>query len=337
MGHATRCLPIIQALIDNGFEPVLASDGNALLLLQNEFPFLKSYTLPSYHIKYSKSGKNLKFKLLLSVPSIFFAVKKERKIIAKLIKKENIKGVISDNRFGVFSPKIPSVYITHQLNVLSGNTTFYTSKIHQKIIKKFTECWIPDVAFEPNFSGDLGHFQNTSFNLKYIGILSRFKISKAQIKYNLLVLLSGPEPQRTILENKLLIELQTYKGNILFVRGVLSNSIKISAPNNFEIIDYLGTKSLEKAINQSNLVLARSGYSTIMDLAVLGKKAYFIPTPGQFEQQYLAESIEKKEIAPFSKQQDFTLKKLDEVKKYSGFSICKSNVDLNLFSLFKGE
>lgn len=337
MGHATRCVPIIQALIDDGFEPVLASDGNALLLLQNEFPFLKSFTLPSYHIKYAKSGKNLKFKLLLSMPSIFFAVKREQNVVSKIIEKENIKGVISDNRFGVFSPKIPSVYITHQLNVLSGNTTFYTSKIHQKIIKKFNECWIPDVAFEANFSGYLGHLKNKSPNLKYIGILSRFKISKVQIKYSLLVLLSGPEPQRSILEKKLLIELQTYTGNILFVRGVFSNSIKISAPNNFEIIDYLGTKALEKVIKQSNLVLARSGYSTIMDLAVLGKKAYFIPTPGQLEQLYLAKSLEKKGIAPFSKQQDFTLKKLDEVKNYSGFSICKSKVDLDLFSLFKGE
>ena len=337
MGHATRCVPIIQALIDDGFEPVLASDGNALLLLQKEFPFLKSYTLPSYNIKYSKTGKNLKFKLLLSVTSILLAVRKEKNIVSKLIKNENIEGVISDNRFGVFSTKIPSVYITHQLNVLSGRTTFITSKTHQKIIAKHKECWVPDFETEPTFSGNLGHLGNNSFKLKYIGILSRLKPSKVQIKYNLLVLLSGPEPQRTMLENKLLFELQNYKGNILFVRGILSNSTKISAKNNIEIIDYLGTEALEKAINESDLVLARSGYSTIMDLAVLGKKAFFIPTPGQFEQEYLAESIEGKGIAPFSKQKDFNLKKLDETENYSGFSPCKTKIDLNLFSLFKGE
>lgn len=337
MGHATRCVPIVQALIDDGFEPVLASDGNALLLLQKEFPFLKSYTLPSYHIKYSKCGKNLKFKLLLSMPSIISAVIKEKKVVTHLVEKEHIKGIISDNRFGVFSAKMPSVYITHQLNVLSGKTTSITSKTHQRVIEKYNECWVPDIETEPNFSGDLGHLQYNSFNLKYIGILSRLKPSKVQIKYNLLVLLSGPEPQRTLLENKLLMELKNYTGTVLFVRGILNKCKKTATPNNFEIIDYLGTEALEKAINESDLVLARSGYSTIMDLAVLGKKAFFIPTPGQFEQEYLAESIERKGIAPFSKQQDFTLKKLNEIENYNGFSRSKTKIDLNLFNLFKSE
>ncbi|WP_240665637.1 glycosyltransferase [Lutibacter sp. HS1-25] len=334
MGHATRCVPIIYALINSGFEPILASDGNALLVLQKEFPTLKSYTLPSYNIKYTKSGKNLKFKLLLSVPFIYAAVKKEQQFVTNLIASEGICGVISDNRFGLFNAKIPTVYITHQLQVLSGATSFLTSKIHQKVISKYTQCWVPDFEGNSNYSGILTHLKTDFPNIKYVGVLSRLKQFKTAIKYDLLVLLSGPEPQRTILEKKLLFELKSYKGAVLFVQGVPNTSTSVNFNKNIEIVDYLETEVLEKAINQSRLVLARSGYSTIMDLAVLGKKAFFIPTPGQFEQVYLAESLQEKRIAPFSEQANFKLANLNEVENYTGFTSCKTAIDLNLFSLF---
>ncbi len=306
-------------------------------MLQKEFPLLRSYKFPTYNIKYSKSGKNLKFKLLLSIPSVISAVKKEHKLVAQLINKENIAGIISDNRFGVYSSKIPSVYITHQLNVLSGKTTGITSKTHQKIIKNFNECWVPDFKDEPSFSGNLGHLETHDFNLKYIGVLSRFKYEKREILNNLLVLLSGPEPQRTLLEEKLLIELKNYKGKVLFVRGVLDNSSNLKVSNNFKIINYLLSKNLEKAINQSEIVIARSGYSTIMDLAICGKKAFFIPTPGQFEQEYLAKKLNDKLIAPSIKQHEFTFEKLKEIDNYQGFKKSVSTIDLDLFKLFEGK
>lgn len=271
------------------------------------------------------------------MPSVILAVNKEKKIVSQLIEKESIKGIISDNRFGVYSNKIPSVYITHQLNVLSGKTTFITSKTHQSIIQKFDECWVPDIEFEGNLSGKLGHLENHPFNLKYIGVLSRFKQQKLAVKYDLLVLLSGPEPQRSLLENKLLNELKNYNGTIFFVRGVLKNQTKITAPSNFKIVDYLLTEDLQKIINESEMVLARSGYSTIMDLAVLGKKAFFIPTPGQFEQEYLAKRICDNSIASFSNQQEFKLKNLMDLSTFSGFKTYKTAINLDLFSLFHGK
>ena len=337
MGHATRCIPIINALLKANYEPVLTSDGDALLLLQKEFPFLKSVELPSYNISYPKNGKNLKFKLFLQLPAIILAVIKERKIVAQLIEKEHISGIISDNRFGVFSKKVPSVYMTHQLKVFSGKTTFITSKIHQHFIKKFYECWVPDEEGIPNFSGALGHLKKSRFNLKYIGVLSRFQPKEIEMKYDLLLLLSGPEPQRTLLENKLLKQLQHFKGKILMVRGVLNNTAKINASDNFNIINYLLANELEEAINQSKVVIARSGYSTIMDLAVLGEKAFFIPTPGQFEQEYLAKILQEKLIAPYANQDEFTLAKLAQLDKYSGFKKVYSTVDLKLFKLFEGK
>ena len=303
-------------------------------MLQKEFPFLKSYTLPSYNIKYTKSSKNLKFKLLLSIPSILLAVKKEKEITAKILAKENIVGIISDNRFGVYNAKIPSIYITHQLNVLSGNTTFITSKVHQKIIQKFTECWVPDNEDISNLSGKLGHLNNSKFPIKYVGVLSRFQNKEIAVKYNLLVLLSGPEPQRTLLEVKLINELKAFKGAVLFVRGVFDDANKLVMQNNFKVVNYLLSNQLEEVVNASDVVIARSGYSTIMDLAVLGKKAFFIPTPGQFEQEYLAKRLMENGIAAYTTQEKFKLNQLDKIDSFSGFKAGKSIFNLDFFKLF---
>ena len=209
LGHATRCIPIIDALIDHNYEPIIASDGAALVLLKKEFPTLICLELPSYDIQYSKYGFLMKWQLFKSIPKLLNAIKKEKKAVQNIIKIYHIKGVISDNRFGVYStnPHISSVYITHQLHVFSGITTWLTSKLHQKIINKHQECWVPDFEYQPNLTGNLGHIENGKLKLKYLGPLSRFTKSKSSSLYSLMVLLSGPEPQRTFLEEIILSEL----------------------------------------------------------------------------------------------------------------------------------
>ncbi|MFO7673892.1 MAG: glycosyltransferase, partial [Lutibacter sp.] len=184
---------------------------------------------------------------------------------------------------------------------------------------------------------ELGHLKKHHLNLKYLGILSRFQPKKLEIKHDLLLLLSGPEPQRTLLEKKLLLELKDFKGKILMVRGVLKSPSEIMASDNFKIVNYLLANELEQAINQSNLVIARSGYSTIMDLAALGKKAFFIPTPGQFEQEYLAKRLQENLVAPYAKQDEFTKAKLSDLTNFSGFRKAQSTVDLKWFKLFEGK
>ena len=327
LGHATRCIPIINALIKEGFEPILAGDGDSLKLLQKEFSELKAYQLPSYNIQYTKKGENLKYKLLLDAPRVFKAVKKEQQFIAEIIEKENINGIISDNRFGVRSDTIPSVYITHQINVLSGNTTFFSSKFHQKIISKFDECWVPDFQGKGNLAGELSHFNNQNLNLKYIGPISRFDhinpskwlSGSERKKYDIMVLLSGPEPQRGLLEKKLLKELDFYSGKVIFVRGIISDKEILSKNPNIEIANFLMQKDLQKAILESKIIISRSGYSTIMDLKKLNTKAFFIPTPGQYEQEYLAKYLKQQNIAPYSSQKNFKLNLLEKDEKYSGF------------------
>lgn len=340
IGHATRCVPIINSLQTTGFRPIIASDGDALQYLQKEFPNLKSYTLPSNNIQYTKNGKFLKLKLLFQIPKILTTIRQEKKLVEQIIEKEQISGIISDNRFGVRSTKIPSVYLTHQITVMSGLTTFFTSYFHQKIIKKFDECWVPDFKDKPRLSGKLATLKSHKLNLKYIGILSRFKINKStplqtevNPKHEILVLLSGPEPQRTILENKLIDEFSTTQKQVLFIRGIISDTTKLKNNKNITFVNFLHKTELEKAINESDLIISRSGYSTIMDLAVLQKKAFFIPTPGQTEQEYLAKHLKKLKIANFSKQKDFKITDLKRSRNYNGFTAIeyKTNFPFEIF------
>ena len=339
LGHATRCIPIINELIAHNFEPIIASDGEALLLLKKEFPNLMTFELPSYHIKYPKNGNLLKVKLLFRGFKILKAIYNERRRTAAIITSHHIDGIISDNRMGVFSKAIPSAYVTHQLNVLSGSTTFLSSKLHHFFIKKFNQCWVPDINEAPNVSGKLGHLKHSKFNLKYLGILSRFEKIEMPNTYNLLVLLSGPEPQRSIFEKILLTELKDYNGKVLFVKGKIETEQKTVIKDNITIVNFMKSKALQLAINQSDLILCRSGYTSIMDLAKLEKKAFFIPTPGQFEQEYLAERLEQLNFIPMCKQRHFNLKQLDRAYNCKGLSFFNKNtIDFKLlFRLFDSK
>ena len=335
LGHATRCIPIINALIGHGFEPVIASDGNALELLKKEFPTVETFELPSYHINYPKKATRFKLKLIKDSPLLLKTIKKEKNLVAELVESEHISGIISDNRFGVNYKAIPSVYITHQLRVLSGNTTWLSSKWHQKIISKFDECWVPDHEGCKNLSGTLGHNKGYKHPVKYIGPLTRFKKYDLKIKYDLMVLLSGPEPQRSLLEDKLLNDLKHFKGEVIFIKGKIESQQKIKKSDHLMEYNFMTSKELEIAINESDLILSRSGYTTIMDLAQLEKKAFFIPTPGQFEQEYLANKMSREGIAPFVNQNGFDIKMLSYAQNYTGFQAQDYSIDCeNLFSLF---
>lgn len=336
LGHAARCIPIIHFLKKNNYTPLIASDGVALSFLKTEFPDIQTIELPSYNISYSKYGFLLKWKLMGSFFSVYKAVKEEQRIIASIVEKENLVGVISDNRFGVVNKTVPSVYITHQLNVFSGFLTFFSSKFHQFIISKFDACWVPDSKGEHSLSGELIQINNPKVSISYLGNVSRFLFEKKKKKYDILILLSGPEPQRSMFEELLVGELSTYKGRVLFVRGVLDSSTISSTNKNIEFVNYLQSKSLNEAINTSEIIISRSGYSTIMDLAKLNKKAFFVPTPGQPEQEYLAKYLKQKKIAPFSKQEQFNLSDISAIKNYSGFiNNYPTELNVELLRVFK--
>ena len=338
LGHATRCIPIINALERNGFTPIIASDGVALALLKKEFPHLLALELPSYNIEYPKKASDFLWKMIKNTPTALMAMRHEKKLTEKWISEHQLCGIISDNRLGVHSKKIPSVFITHQLTVLSGNITWLSSKMHEYYIRKFDECWIPDTKESLNLSGKLGHLKNTTLKLKYIGVLSRLRKLDLPIVYNLMIILSGPEPQRTMLEEKLISELPDYKGSVVFIKGKIESEQSVTIKDNITFYNFMQTDQLEKTFNESEMVLCRSGYTTIMDLAKLEKKAFFIPTPGQFEQEYLAEKYHKEGILPMATQEQFKMESVYSVDLYTGLPKIKSDINWEeLFALFERE
>tara|TARA_B100002051_G_C16704925_1_gene623179 strand:+ start:150 stop:1271 length:1122 start_codon:yes stop_codon:yes gene_type:complete len=340
LGHATRCIPIIRLLLEHNFSVLLASDGAALLLLQKEFPHLETVVLPSYNITYPKKGNFFKWKILLKFPQIKKTMGAENRLVNQLVKDGKIQGIISDNRFGVRSSDIPSVFITHQLNVLTGSTSFFTSKMHQKIIKKFDACWVPDVDdVVMNLSGKLGHLKKEPFPIQYIGVLSRLEKKELPKAIDVLLLLSGPEPQRTLFEKKLKNVFKGSEKKILLVRGLVEKTQVWDNFENIEMVNFMQSKELEETINKSEIVVSRSGYTTIMDLALLEKKVFLVPTPGQYEQEYLAKRLKSLGIAPSCKQENFKLKKLNKVAVYKGLkTLSQQSVNYTeLFSLFEGK
>ncbi|PZR17222.1 MAG: glycosyltransferase [Flavobacterium psychrophilum] len=338
LGHATRCIPVIEALENHGYEPVIASDGIALALLKKEFPHLTALELPHYHIEYAKRGVFFKLKIIRLLPQMLQAIRAEKRIIRNIIKEHAIKGIISDNRLGARSKAIPSVFLTHQLNVLTGTTTWITTPLHRRFIKKYNECWVPDVEHAPNLSGKLGHSEENNLKLKYIGPLSRLHKKPIAKKYDLMVILSGTEPQRRMLEEKLREELKNYSGKILFVRGVVEADEEIIQEGNITFYNFMNSAALEDAFNQSEVILCRSGYSTIMDLAQMGRKAFFIPTPGRYEQEYLAKKLKKSGLVPYATQSDFKISDLRKADHYKGLKHIAGDMKWkDLFCLFEGK
>lgn len=334
LGHATRCVPIIRFLLANNYTPILASDGISLKFLRKEFLDLESFELPSYGISYSK---NLKLSLLFQTPKVLNAIRKEKQLIADFIsKRKDVIGIISDNRFGVRHHKFPSVYITHQLNVLSGFTTFLSSAIHQNYINKFDECWVPDTK-EHSLSGKLSKAKKLSIPVKFIGALSRFKKTELPIKNDVLIILSGIESQRKQLEERLIEKFQYPTKTIVLVQGLVEDKQKESIVKGIKVYNYLLSDVLEKEINQSEVIICRSGYSSIMDLAVLHKKAFFIPTKNQTEQEYLAKHLQQQQLAPLSTAKDFTKEDLNVVDKYKGLKVESTNLSKDLLGLFQGK
>lgn len=335
LGHATRCIPIIRALLAQHFKVLLASDGVALALLREEFPQLPYKELPGYYISYSKKKHLFKAQMLLQSPRMLKAAKEERKLVKQWVADGLVDGIISDNRLGVRSSEVYSVFITHQLEVLSGSTTGISSKLHKQIIKKFDACWVPDHKAKPNLSGRLGHPAKPPKNTNYIGALSRFTKRDLPIKNDYLLLLSGPEPQRSLLEDILLEAFKDTDKRVLCVLGKPDGSQERYAHGAVKVVSYMTSEELETAINASEVIISRSGYTTIMDLAALEKKALFIPTPGQYEQEYLAKKLSAQGLVPYVTQDRFTLDALGKVPLYSGLRMGHDQIKLSdLFAHF---
>jgi uncharacterized protein (TIGR00661 family) len=272
--------------------------------------------------------------MLKQLPKFLSTIKKEHAAIEQIVKSSRIDLIVSDNRYGCWSSAVPSVFITHQMNILLPPKFKWLEKIVRKLnvsqIKNFSTCWIPDYPDGRNLSGKLMSLGRNAhlINVKYIGALSRFAKEKAkETKYDVVCILSGPEPQRTAFEKIATEQLVRSGLRYFIVRGVVSEHYKPQA--SFEGVNFLKASDLQSIIEQSEYVLSRSGYSTIMDLAALGKKAIFVPTPGQTEQEYLAARLRNKGIAWSVSQQDFDMAKAwDCARSYAGFNQFTDDIHL---------
>ena len=312
LGHATRCVPIIRDLLNNDCEVWLAGEGAQEKLLREEFPKLPFLPLKGYRINYSKNG--LAAKLILQIPSILRSVREENNWLKEQVNTHRFEAVIADNRYGLHHENIFSVFITHQLRIKSSLGKLsegLLQKWNYKLINKFDECWIPDKEGENNLAGELSHPDKLpSIPVKFIGSLSRFNnINIEEEKDHLLIILSGPEPQRTILENKVIGEIVNYPGTASIVRGLPGEKNIIPSTNTIHFYNHLTADVLNKEMMRAEFIIGRSGYSTIMDIVALHKKSILIPTPGQTEQEYLADYLMKKQTAYFHRQKTFSLQK----------------------------
>jgi UDP-N-acetylglucosamine transferase subunit ALG13 len=320
LGHATRCVPVINDLLNNDCKVWIAGEGSQEKLLREEFPSLPFLPLKGYRIKYAKSG--LTGKLLLQIPSILRSIKKENKWLDEQVNKYGIEAVISDNRYGLYHEKVFSVFITHQLCIKSALGKWsesFLQKWNYKFIDRFNECWVPDAEGENNLAGELSHpVKLPSIPVKYTGTLSRFqKRNIDEIKKHLLIILSGPEPQRTILENKIIDQVVNYPGTVTIVRGLPVEKNIIPSTNTIHFYNHLSSEELNNEAMKAEFIISRSGYSTVMDIAALQKKSILIPTPGQTEQEYLAQHLMKKHFAYCVKQNELSLlKNIEEAKQF---------------------
>lgn len=313
-------MPIIHDCIEKGHLVTIAADGAQKKLLQYYFPNASYVTIPKYNIRYSKKAWLLPVVLFFQLPKIAAAIYKEHRWLQ--LHATAFDQVISDNRYGLYNSQLKTTFISHQLLVKAPLIWLETiiQKTQYYFINKFSECWVPDTQGYPGFAADLSHpAVMPKIPVTYIGALSQFSVLQNATttappkKYTYCFLLSGPEPQRTILQN--LIESGSAR---LHEPSILIEGRPSDLPNHYQIketltkLRYARGQDLLDIILQSEYIVCRSGYSTLMELLPLHKKMILIPTPGQTEQVYLARSLACRQMAVMIDQATFDLNTLNE-------------------------
>lgn len=311
LGHTVRCIPIIEELLAQHCTVIIACNSVQKALLAREFPQCTYADLPGYDMRYGASRWGTIGKILKQLPKMWRRIGEEHRWLQQFSQERHIDAVISDNRFGFYHPTIPSVFITHQFRINTG-LGFMADTVAQKLnyacIKRFNACWVPDYNGRQSMAGRLSHPRKLpAVPVAYLGGISRFKPCGAGTGSRLLVLLSGPEPQRTIFENMLLKELETLPTPAVLVRGLpAGDTLTVTNPR-LTVYNHATANRLNQLVCEADMVVCRPGYTTVMDLLKLGKKTIMVPTPGQTEQEYLAKHLHRQQWTYAVKQHAFSL------------------------------
>lgn len=307
LGHVTRTIPIIRYFVSEGWRVLLGSSGPGAELLRKEFPELKVFELPDYKIQYP--SRNMYWNMAYQLFKMHSAIFKEHFVIRKICKEENIDLLISDARLGAAQSFIPSIVITHHLHFpLKFKFFEWCADTWMRFFYlRFDQIWVPDFDGDNNLAGAISH-QFKSKKHFYIGAISRFQKLDLEQVYDYCFMLSGPEPQRTKLEQIILSQVKdlVFQKSIL-VRGTQTGP-SISSVDNLEVVDFATSDQLNRIMCSSGLIICRSGYTTLLDLSVIRRKALLIPTPGQPEQEYLGQELMKKKIFFNTDQDELNLK-----------------------------
>jgi hypothetical protein len=263
------------------------------------------------------------------------SVFRENRMVKRLVNEESADIVISDNRYGLFGSPAYSVFVTHQVSpALPAGFRWLEFPVYliiRGLIERFDQCWIPDFP-DPsvNLSGRLSHRYKKPSNTIYVGILSRFSPSNMAAipgvkQYDVAVILSGPEPQVSFFEKKICGQLIKLQKSAILIRGLRKKPIEIpgALPSYIRQESHLDMTAFSEAIRNSGLVLSRSGYTGIMDFITMGIPAVLVPTPGQSEQEYLAEWLSDKGWFTCVKQEDLDLELMHDILSHSTFPLSK--------------
>jgi hypothetical protein len=314
LGHATRSVPLISYLLQTKCQIFIATSGPQKKIMQEVFPKAVFLHPPPYNIQYPLGGKQLTLSILRQLPRLKKLIDEEYQWVQKVVSEKNINLIISDNRYGFHAPGIPSAFITHQLSPRSGLgpvADLVVRKLHYGYIRSFDECWVPDLESDGGLAGTLSHPPSLPDNVTYIGPLSRFLLGEDTLQestlgeYGILAVMSGPEPARTEFENLIRPQLKNYGLPYFLIRGLPGNE-EHHEPNE---MNHASAADLETIMTQAGVVICRSGYTSVMDLVRLRKKAVLVPTPGQTEQEYLAEHLQENKLFPYLAQNRLDIKK----------------------------
>jgi uncharacterized protein (TIGR00661 family) len=311
LGHATRCIPIIRYLLGNGHKVVIVASGRPLQLLKKEFPKSAFYDVPSYNIVYQKRGSFL-VKVTIQLRKILGGILRENRALRTIVARENPDLIISDNRYGIRHKNIYNVMMTHQVMVKIPGSRLVEWVVMRWIryqLNKFNAVWIPDAEGHPNLSGDLSHKPAIQTHYRFIGLLNRFDPpdTTPTQEYDVLCILSGPEPQRSIFEEKIMAQARQLRKKIVIVQGVSEKRTDQWVNEHIRLVSHAHARKLMDLIAVSKVIVSRGGYTTLMDLAPLGKQCIFVPTPGQTEQEYLVKDLAHKGYCVYMSQKQFDL------------------------------
>lgn len=287
LGHAARCVPVIHALMEHGAVPVIGADKAPLVLLREEFPLLGHVRIPGMEVRYA-NGRSQAWAMAKQFPAMLRQVRKEQHMFERLRRELALDAVISDQRFGIHAAGLPSVLITHQLFPFGPFAQGVARRINRRHIDRFDLCWVPDHSDAPGLSGALSHGTDIPPQTRFIGPLSRFTdmgVIRADSRYRVVAVISGPEPQRTMLEDAVRSQLQKIEGSHLIISGKPGSGDL--QHGNIRTVGHLKAEELSAAMRNAELIISRTGYTTLMDLDAIGRGALLVPTPGQLEQEYL--------------------------------------------------